>query len=64
MFIKKKMRNGTFFHTNIHQQQQDQHQEYRENGKAEGKVKIDYIPEQQDRKGFEGGEYVDYEEVK
>lgn len=64
MFIKKKVRNGSFFYTNMHQQQNQQQNGSGNNGRAEGKVKIDYIPEQADRKGFEGGEYVDYEEVK
>ena len=66
MFIKKKMRNGSFFYTNMNQQRQDQQQQYQNgNGRpAEGKVKIDYVPEQPKRKGFDGGEYVDYEEVK
>lgn len=66
MFIKKKMRNGSFFYTNMHQQQRQQQSQngHSQNGRAEGKVKIDYIPEQPDRKDFNGGEYVDYEEVK
>ncbi|WP_242929518.1 DUF4834 family protein [Pontibacter vulgaris] len=63
-FVKKSMRNGTFFYPN-QQQQQRQYQE-RPNGqsKTTGNVKIEYIPEQQDRKDFNGGQYVDYEEVK
>lgn len=64
MFIRKKMRNGSFFYTNMHQQQRQQQNGHSNNGRAEGKVKIDYIPEQPDRKNFDGGEYVDYEEVK
>ncbi|WP_276498768.1 DUF4834 family protein [Pontibacter litorisediminis] len=65
MFIRKKMRNGTFFYTNMHQQQaQAQQQSQNGNGRAKGDVKIDYIPEQPERKSFNGGEYVDYEEVK
>lgn len=63
MFLKKSMRNGTFF-TNMHQQQRPQHNGNTGNGRAKGDVKIDYIPNQPDRKGFDGGEYVDYEEVK
>ncbi|GHA67145.1 DUF4834 family protein [Pontibacter akesuensis] len=64
-FIKKKVRNGSFFYTNMNQQrQQQQYQEDGDGRKAEGKVKIDYIPEQPNRKGFDGGEYVEYEEVK
>jgi hypothetical protein len=34
------------------------------NGRQQGGVKIDYIPEQPDRKDFNGGQYVDYEEIK
>ncbi|GAB3823231.1 DUF4834 family protein [Pontibacter rugosus] len=64
MFIKKKMRNGSFFYTNMNQRQEQQTYQDGQNRKAEGKVKIDYIPEQPNRKGFDGGEYVDYEEVK
>lgn len=64
MFIRKKMRNGSFFYSNMHQQQRQQQNGHNHNGKTEGKVKIDYIPEQPDRKNFDGGEYVDYEEVK
>jgi hypothetical protein len=67
MFIKKKMRNGTFFYTNMHQQNQQQPpytNGSQQNGRAKGNVKIDYIPEQPERKDFNGGEYVDYEEVK
>lgn len=67
IFIKKKVRNGTFFYTNMHQQQ-GQQQAYgngsQQNGRAKGNVKIDYIPEQPERRDFNGGQYVDYEEVK
>lgn len=64
-FIKKKVRNGSFFYSNMNQQREQQQQHA--NGQdrpAEGKVKIDYVPEQPNRKGFDGGEYVEYEEVK
>ncbi|MCX2741310.1 DUF4834 family protein [Pontibacter anaerobius] len=65
MFIRKKMRNGSFFYSNMHQQQrQAQQQSHSDNGRAKDGVKIDYIPEQPKRKTFNGGEYVDYEEVK
>ncbi|GAA4426155.1 hypothetical protein GCM10023188_07920 [Pontibacter saemangeumensis] len=67
MFIKKKMRNGTFFYPNANQQRQQQQPHSngsQQNGRAQGGVKIDYIPEQPGRKDFNGGEYVDYEEVK
>ena len=63
MFLKKSMRNGTFF-TNMYQQQRPQPNGNSSNSRAKGDVKIDYIPNQPDRKGFDGGEYVDYEEVK
>ena len=68
MFIKKKMRNGTFFYPNANQQQRQQQDPYnnggQQNGRAKGSVKIDYIPDQPERKDFKGGQYVDYEEVK
>ena len=63
MFLKKSMRNGAFF-TNMYQQQRPQPNAGNSNGRPKGDVKIDYIPNQPDRKGFDGGEYVDYEEVK
>lgn len=67
MFIRKKMRNGAFFYNSMNQQQQQQANGH-SNGsskQAKGDVRIDFIPEQPaDRKGFDGGEYVDYEEVK
>lgn len=68
MFVKKSLRNGTFFYSNMKQQQQayqDFHRNNSQNGsKAKGGVKIDYVPDQKGRKDFDGGEYVDYEEVK
>lgn len=68
MFLKKSLRNGTFFYSNMKQQQQAYQNFYRnssqQSGKTKGDVKIDYMPEQPDRKDFKGGEYVDYEEVK
>jgi len=64
MFIKKKMRNGTFFYTNMNQQNQPHTNGSQPNGKPKGSVKIDYIPEQPERRDFKGGQYVDYEEVK
>ncbi|QCR24271.1 DUF4834 family protein [Pontibacter sp. SGAir0037] len=63
MFVKKSMRNGTFFYGNINNQQQRQ-QEQNSQRAGNGNVKIDYIPDQSKNKGFDGGEYVDYEEVK
>lgn len=69
LFVKKSLRNGTFFYSNMHQQRRQPQNPYnnsgsQSNGKTRGNVKIDYIPEQPDRKEFNGGEYVDYEEVK
>ncbi|WP_347159537.1 DUF4834 family protein [Pontibacter chitinilyticus] len=67
-FVKKSMRNGTFFYTNQQQQQHAYQEPYQSNGqrrdRSSGNVKIDYIPEQPEQRHFEGGEYVDYEEVK
>ncbi|MBD1398622.1 DUF4834 family protein [Pontibacter sp. JH31] len=61
-FVKKSLRNGTFFHSNMNRPQT----EPRPNGhsRQQGGVKIDYVPEQPDRKDFNGGQYVDYEEIK
>ncbi|WP_439880528.1 DUF4834 family protein [Pontibacter sp. MBLB2868] len=68
LFVKKSLRNGSFFYSNMKQQQrqyQDFHQNNSQpNSKSNGSVKIDYVPDQSDRKDFNGGEYVDYEEVK
>lgn len=66
LFLKKSMRNGTFFYSNINQQRQAQQQQgsHNANGRAKGDIKIDYIPDQPKEKSFNGGEYVDYEEVK
>ncbi|MEJ8758656.1 DUF4834 family protein [Pontibacter sp. H259] len=61
MFIKKSMRNGTFF-TNMYQQRPQPNQA--PDSRRTGDVKIDYMPNQADKKDFRGGEYVDYEEVK
>ena len=62
-FVKKSIRNGTFFYGNTNRQRP--RQEPPNNGaRTDGNVRSDYIPEQPDKKGFEGGEYVDYEEVK
>lgn len=65
MFLKRSMRNGTFF-TNMYQQQRPQpnNGNYSNNGRKTGDVKIDYMPNQQEPKDFKGGEYIDYEEVK
>ncbi|WP_114782196.1 DUF4834 family protein [Botryobacter ruber] len=62
-FVKKSIRNGTFFYGNT-QQQRSQQEPRNGRAKADGNVRIDYIPEQPDKKGFDGGEYVDYEEIK
>ncbi|HSI91043.1 MAG TPA: DUF4834 family protein [Adhaeribacter sp.] len=62
MFIKRSMRNGTFF-TNMQQPPRTQPNSTH-NGRAKADIKIDDIPNQPDRKDFNGGEYVEYEEVK
>ena len=61
-FFKKAVRNSAFGQA---QQAQQAYQRPPQN-QPTGKVKIDYIPEdqQKERKEFAGGEYVDYEEVK
>lgn len=65
IFVKKSIRNGTFFYSNVNQQQrQQQHANGSSQKKTAGDISIDYIPEQPDKKGFDGGQYVDYEEVK
>lgn len=65
-FVKKSIRNGTFFYSNMNRPQNNPYQEPRPNGngRGQGDVKIDYVPEQSGRKDFNGGQYVDYEEVK
>ncbi|WP_242923777.1 DUF4834 family protein [Pontibacter liquoris] len=67
-FVKKSMRNGTFFYPNQQQQQRPYQEPGRSNGQPNGRstghVKIDYIPDQPGQRHFDGGEYVDYEEVK
>lgn len=67
IFVKKSIRNGTFFYSNMNQQRQQQRPHSngsQQNGRTKGNVKIDYIPDQPERRDFNGGEYVDYEEVK
>jgi hypothetical protein len=61
-FVKKSIRNGTFFYSNMNRPQQESRPNG--NGRQQGNVKIDYVPEQPDRKDFNGGQYVDYEEIK
>ncbi|MCC9136369.1 DUF4834 family protein [Pontibacter silvestris] len=68
-FLKKSMRNGNFFYNgNLNQQRQQRNNSNNgsnsSNGRSNGDVRIDYIPEQPNRSEFNGGEYVDYEEVK
>ncbi|RAU81548.1 DUF4834 family protein [Pontibacter arcticus] len=68
-FIKKKMGNGAFFNGNMHQQGprtngQPFNNTYGGPKAPNSDIKIDYIPEKPGRKGFDGGKYVDYEEVK
>ena len=61
-FVKKSLRNGTFFYSNMNQPRPEP--SAKNNGRQKEGVKIDYIPEQPDRKDFNGGQYVDYEEIK
>ncbi|MBX0333990.1 DUF4834 family protein [Pontibacter sp. HSC-14F20] len=61
-FVKKSLRNGTFFYSNMNQPRPEP--QTNSNGRRQGDVKIDYVPEQPDRKDFNGGQYVDYEEIK
>ncbi|WP_018479982.1 DUF4834 family protein [Pontibacter roseus] len=65
-FIKKSIRNGTFFYSNMNRGQRPSYQEPPPNGsgRQQGGVKIDYVPEQPERRDFNGGQYVDYEEIK
>ena len=62
LFVKRSLRNGTFFYSNMNQPQPEPRSS--NNGRQQGGVKIDYIPEQPERKDFNGGQYVDYEEIK
>jgi len=65
LFVKKSLRNGTFFYNGTNPPQQPPRSNGSTHaGRAKGNVNIDYIPEQPERRDFNGGEYVDYEEVK
>ncbi len=64
VFVKKSIRNGTFFSSTVNGQQRPQQTNGSSPKKAAGDINIDYIPEQPERKNFDGGQYVDYEEVK
>jgi hypothetical protein len=61
-FVKKAVKNGGFGSPQQPFGQSQQHQ-YK---KPTGEIRIDYIPEDKakPKKEFNGGEYVDYEEVK
>lgn len=63
-FVKKAVKNGGFY-TNMKQRPQERQQPNPQQ-QTNGKIKIDYIPEDKagNKKDFTGGEYVDYEEVK
>lgn len=69
-FVQKQMRKAQEYTYQAQQQQQYQQQGQRFQQQASqtlpnGKVKVEFVPqEQQQRKDFPGGEYVDYEEVK
>jgi hypothetical protein len=60
-FLKKTIRNGTFMNANGPFSQASQPQP-----EPEGKVKVDYVPQDKTAtpREFPGGEYVEYEEVK
>ena len=65
VFVKKQIKKHGFnmpnqcpFQHHHNQRQQHRHQQ------STGKINIDYIPEDPNKKDFRGGEYVDYEEVK
>jgi hypothetical protein len=45
-------------------QQQGQQQQYRAQKQPEGKVKVDYIPENKSSVPDSAGDFVDYEEIK
>lgn len=45
-------------------QQQGQQQQYRSQKQPEGKVKVDYIPENKSSIPDSEGDFVDYEEIK
>ena len=62
-FIFKKTIRNAGFGAPQHPFGDSQNHQYK---KPNGNVRVDYIPEehQKQRKDFEGGQYVDYEEVK
>lgn len=48
------------------QERQQQQQQYRQARNPDGSIKIDHVPpkNKKDQSDFNGGEYVDYEEIK
>lgn len=63
-FFKKMAKNGQVYGGSYHYGGTTSQQQQRPQQPKSGNVRVDYIPEQPDRKEFTGGEYVDYEEVK
>ncbi|MGV3540352.1 MAG: DUF4834 family protein [Rufibacter sp.] len=72
MFVQKQMRKAQQYtyqaqgqQPPFQQQRAQQQTRTTSSGPAGGKLKVEYVPEEQrPRKDFPGGEYVDYEEVK
>lgn len=46
------------------EQKKRQTHQYRTNAKKKGDINVDYVPDDNKKSDFKGGEYVDYEEVK
>lgn len=44
--------------------EQKKYQKQQAPKKKEGEISIDYMPNEADKNRYEGGQYVDYEEVK
>lgn len=48
----------------VNQQRTQRQQPFQKQARQEGEVKIDYVPQKDKKDNFNGGEYVDFEEVK
>lgn len=46
------------------EQKRQNRQREKHQRKQEGEINVDFVPRDSKGKGFEGGQYVDYEEVK
>lgn len=68
LFVQKQMRKAQQFTYQAHAQQRPFQANGQTNASAtpgNGKIKVDYVPEEQrQKKDFPDGEYVDYEEIK